>query len=65
MFYTELNGDFLKRIVLKEDHRGVHFFWFLATDFRIMRILHRDARRFFEVDCVEESYTEAFHFFGF
>ena len=27
-----------------------------------MRILHRDARRFFEVDCVKESSTEAFHF---
>ena len=46
-FYTEMHGGFLKWIVLKEQHRGVSLFWFLATDFRIMRILHRDARRFF------------------
>jgi hypothetical protein len=26
-------------------------------------VLHRVLRSFFDVDCVEERYTEAFHFF--
>ena len=49
--------------VKKRYTETLHFFCFLATDLRIIRIyteLHGD---FFEVDCVEKRCSEAFYFF--
>ena len=77
MFYTEMHGVFLKWIVLREMHGGVSLFLVSSFRFywhdchpersrRLMKIvLHRDARSFFEVDCVERNAWRSFTFFGF
>ena len=56
--------DCVERDAQSPKLRTLRFYsvWFLATDLRIMRILHRAARSFFEVIGVERATQRRFTF---